>query len=59
MKFLLVFVSVIVFAVCQDAKDEAAGDAPKTYQRLIPADVLRGEYTFVFYLVLTFIVNGF
>ncbi|KAF2881213.1 hypothetical protein ILUMI_24959 [Ignelater luminosus] len=38
MKFLLVFVSVFVFALCEDAKDEGSA---KTYQRLIPADVLR------------------
>lgn len=49
MKFapILLFVIAIVFAA-EEKKEE---ERPKTFRRLIPADVLRGKFFFIFFLL--------
>jgi hypothetical protein len=44
--FLCLSVAVLAVAVsaAEDKKDATATDRPKTFRRLIPADVLRGKY---------------
>lgn len=50
--FVLAFVVLTVVYAADEKKD--AADNPKTFKRLIPADVLRGKMYFVFYMK----VNG-
>jgi hypothetical protein len=46
MKFLLCLsVAVLAVSAAEDKKDAAAPERPKTFRRLIPADVLRGTYS--------------
>lgn len=40
-KFVLLFAAVAFVASAEEAKEQ---ERPKTFRRLIPADVLRGEY---------------
>lgn len=54
--FVLAFV-ILAIAHAEDEKKDAA-DGPKTFKRLIPADVLRGEWHF-FYLMQRDTVQGF
>jgi hypothetical protein len=47
MKFFLclsVAVLAVVVSAAEDKKDATATERPKTFRRLIPADVLRGMY---------------
>lgn len=44
MKAIAFAVAFFVLAVNAAEKNDAASDKPKTYRRLIPADVLRGEF---------------
>lgn len=39
--FVLAFVALVVVYAAEEKKD---GNGPKTFKRLIPADVLRGEW---------------
>lgn len=49
-KFFVLAVVVLAVAYAADEKKDAAADAerPKTFKRLIPADVLRGEWLLFF-----------
>lgn len=44
-------IAFVVLAVVYAADEKKEGDGPKTFKRLIPADVLRGKCCFYWFLI--------